>query len=211
LAGKESSLLPVLAIAGPSGSGKSRLADDFSGRILHVELDRFYRSRAELVASGTRIDWEDTSSYQLDAACEALGALARNGPASIPIYDLASDAIVGSEILEPEGRVVLAEGIFASIIANQLTAANINVVSICLIGSPLKHAYWRILRDIRERRLPFAKAIMRGVRIMFHEHVYINSSVLLSAQAMGAREISEMLDSMISLTLPTLHGKVRDH
>lgn len=186
----------IVAISGPSGSGKSRLANTTNG-VLHIELDRFYRSRADMISSGSSIDWEDVSSYRLDDALKFLAKLAQNEPAVIPIYDLSTDAIVGEELLRPSGRLVVAEGVFAAILASMLRTEGFPVTSICLSGSRLLHACMRAWRDIREGRMSVPRALARTIRAMALEKRYVASSVGLGARVMNRREAGRWLRAAV--------------
>ncbi|MCW2759511.1 MAG: uridine kinase, partial [Nocardioidaceae bacterium] len=105
----------VIVVAGPSGSGKSRLAERLGLPVLR--LDDFYRSAGDPAlprdAEGL-VDWDDPRSWLHDEACAALERLCRGGSADVPEYDIARDGRVGLRILTVDGHdLVVAEGIFA--------------------------------------------------------------------------------------------------
>ena len=80
----------VIVLAGPSGSGKSRLTRATGAT--QLRLDDFYRADTDpqLPMAGGRIDWDDVRSWDADAATTALicsrvlmpGAYSTSAPAS---------------------------------------------------------------------------------------------------------------------------------
>ena len=79
---------PIILLAGPSGSGKSRLTH--MADLPELRLDDFYRDHDEpgLPMVRDMVDWDDVSSWNLPVAVEALGELATTGHTVVPCYDL---------------------------------------------------------------------------------------------------------------------------
>ncbi|MGH8828036.1 MAG: ATP-binding protein, partial [Jiangellaceae bacterium] len=83
----------VVLLAGPSGSGKSRLAMESGLPVL--DLDNFYRDGddegmprdAELGI----IDWDDPRAWNAELAVDTLATICRDGRADVPVYDIAHD------------------------------------------------------------------------------------------------------------------------
>ena len=106
----------VILLAGPSGSGKSRLATRSGLPIL--QLDDFYRSGGDPAlprfATG-EVDWDDARSWHADRALDAIRALCSAGEATVPIYDIAANGPSGAQHLRLDGAArFVAEGIFAA-------------------------------------------------------------------------------------------------
>ncbi len=106
-------------IAGPSGSGKSRLAERTGLPVLR--LDDFYKDGADptlpYITEGPNtgvVDWDDPTSWLIDEACAAIEALCRDGACDVPVYELAANGRTGWQHLDLAGSpYFVAEGIFA--------------------------------------------------------------------------------------------------
>ena len=112
-------LARVIVIAGPSGSGKSRLAERTGLPVLR--LDDFYKDGSDPTlphitdgANAGIVDWDDPASWLIDDAFVALETLCRNGVGDVPVYDIAHDGRTGWQRLDLGGAShFVAEGIFA--------------------------------------------------------------------------------------------------
>lgn len=150
----------VVVIAGPSGAGKSRLAARLSQEYAWpvVRLDDFYREVGEddlPRLPGGLVDWDDPRSWRLDAAVNALSALALTGRTSAPRYDIAASRVCGVSTLSAGPRDwILAEGIFAAHVVGPLRERGLLAVAFCLRGSRLVTFARRLLRDLVEHRKP---------------------------------------------------------
>jgi len=181
----------VVVLAGPSGAGKSRLAGRLHAayRWPVVRLDDFYRDGDDpalpmVSLGGTRIvDWDDPRSWDADAAVDALSRLVSIGRASVPTYDLARSAAVGSSVVQAgPGSLVVAEGIFAAEVVQRLRDDDLLHSAWCV-----HHARWltfgrRLVRDLAERRKPPAVLVRRGLALCRDE-----PAVVARMHGLGAR------------------------
>lgn len=109
----------LVAIGGPTGSGKTTLARDLCGSLgqgvaTHVCQDSFYRDLSHL-PEAERAAWNFDSPRALDRGLllATLRRLLTGHPATVPIYDFARHVRSGSsETLQP-APVLLLEGTLA--------------------------------------------------------------------------------------------------
>ena len=109
----------VIVLAGPSGSGKSRLAARLGLPVLR--LDDFYRDgddpslpRIEHGANAGMVDWDHPGSWLPDDALATMVELCREGRADVPVYEIAANGRTGHRVLDLGGSALfIAEGIFA--------------------------------------------------------------------------------------------------
>ena len=109
----------VIVLAGPSGSGKSRLCRRLGLPVL--ALDDFYKDgadptlpRVEPGVGQSLVDWDDPRSWLEEEAVDAVERLCRDGVVEVPVYDLARDGRTGHrKILLDGSPYFIAEGIFA--------------------------------------------------------------------------------------------------
>lgn len=182
----------VVVLAGPSGSGKSRLADRLHAA--HgwpvVRLDDFYRDGDDPDlprSAGLGIpDWDDPASWRADAAIAALGELCRTGTTRTPVYDLARSRAVGErEITAAAGSPVLAEGLFAAEVIPALRDAGLLHSAWCIRHHRLATFALRLTRDLAERRKPPLTLLRRGLVLLRQE-----PAVVADLVAKGARPAS---------------------
>ncbi|MEL5991025.1 uridine kinase [Microbacterium phosphatis] len=157
-------LARVILIGGPSGSGKSRLAEH-SGLPL-LRLDDFYRSGDDPLLPrlpGGEVDWDHPGSWHLDRACAALEELARTGRTEVPNYSISANGPVGTRVLELGGATrFVAEGVFVAEVAEATRAAGILEDAVCVSRSRWVTAVLRFVRDVREKRKRIPFLIRRG-------------------------------------------------
>ncbi|GAA4898936.1 hypothetical protein GCM10025789_16140 [Tessaracoccus lubricantis] len=158
----------LVLIAGPSGSGKSRitsLAAD-GERAVALSLDDFYRDLDHPGLPMTPMgipDWDDVACWDGDLAVETLRTLLRDGRAEVPVYDISLSRRVGSRTLElGAADIVLAEGIFAIQTLDAARAAGLEVEALWLDRRRAANFLRRLSRDLQEHRKPPLVLLRRG-------------------------------------------------
>jgi uridine kinase len=154
----------VILLAGPSGSGKSRLATRSGLPIL--QLDDFYRSGGDPAlprfVTG-EVDWDDARSWHADRALDAIRALCSAGEAIVPIYDIAANGPSGAQHLRLDGAArFVAEGIFAAELVASCRIEGLLDSAICVRRSRWITMLLRFRRDLAEHRKPVGFLLRRG-------------------------------------------------
>jgi uridine kinase len=184
----------LIVLAGPSGSGKSRLAERTGLPVLR--LDDFYKSAGDptlpLITDGANagiVDWDDPASWLLDDAMAAVDELCRTGRAEVPVYDIAHDGRCGWQTLDLEGQeLFVAEGIFAQEIVPHARAAGLLAAAYCVRQHPVVTFWRRLTRDLRERRKPPLVLVRRGVALMRDQQRVVAHAVALGCRAVHPDE-----------------------
>jgi uridine kinase len=189
----------VIVVAGPSGSGKSRLCARLSAE--HgwpvVRLDDFYKDGDDptlpwVGMSGGRpvVDWDHPDSWLPEEAFAALVQLCQDGRAAMPVYDIASDGRIGHRVVTlGASPYVLAEGVFADQLAGPCRDAGLLADAVC-VHNPALLTFWRrLVRDLSERRKPVWVLVRRGISLLRHDRDVVERAeragctVLTSEQA----------------------------
>ncbi|MQW75921.1 ATP-binding protein [Nocardioides sp. dk4132] len=181
----------VIVLAGPSGSGKSRLAARTGLPVLR--LDDFYKDGSDptlpvitVGANAGMVDWDHVDAWHLDDALAAITALCREGHTQVPIYDIAHDGRTGWRDLDlGEHRLFVAEGIFAELVARPAAEQGLLAAAYCIRRHPLVTFALRLTRDLRERRKPPLVLLRRGLDLMRGER-----RVVARAEARGCRPVT---------------------
>jgi uridine kinase len=154
----------VILLAGPSGSGKSRLATRSGLPIL--QLDDFYSSGDDPALprfETGEVDWDDARSWHADRALDALRTLCRTGAATVPVYDIAANGPSGTQHLRLDGATrFIAEGIFAAELVAPGRTEDLLDTAICVRRSRWVTMLLRFRRDLAERRKPVGFLVRRG-------------------------------------------------
>ncbi|GAA4852050.1 ATP-binding protein [Kitasatospora terrestris] len=181
----------VILLSGPSGSGKSSLAERTGLPVL--QLDDFYKDGDDPTLpqfpedGGT--DWDSPLSWHREDALAAIRQLVDTGRAEVPVYSIPDNGRVGTHTLElGEAPAFIAEGIFAAEIAEQCRAEHLLGDALCLRNRPLTTAWRRFRRDVREGRKSVPYLVRRGVRLMRAERGIVARQVELGAYACDGLE-----------------------
>ncbi|WP_392507231.1 uridine kinase [Naumannella halotolerans] len=164
----------IVLVAGPSGSGKSRLAR-LSGAT-HLALDDFYfdldHPGLPMITIGEEpiVDWDDSRSWNCEAAIVALQELVATGSATVPVYSISSSRRTGSKRIESnDSGVIVAEGVFAPEALAPMRTAGLQITPIWLDRPRTLNAIRRLVRDLAERRKPPHVLIRRGLSLWHAE------------------------------------------
>lgn len=179
-------LARVVLIAGASGTGKSRLAK--RSRLPMIGLDNFYYDvdRPGLPTKHGRVDWDDVATWDRRGALLALVELCTTGAVTVPVYDIPTSRKVGEERVELDGsKIVVAEGIFATSLVDDLKAEGLLADALALHQPRLRTAWFRLMRDLDEQRKSTPELLARGLR-----HMAAEPELNRRLQREGARLIS---------------------
>lgn len=173
----------VIVLAGPSGTGKSRLAGQIGLPVLG--LDDFYREVDDPALPRTRhgrnaglVDWDHPDSWSAQGAVDALEELCRTGETQAPDYELSISSRVGSHsVTLGEASYVVAEGIFAPHLVPLLSERGLLAAAYCLEQAPMLTFWRRLVRDLRERRKPPRVLLARGLALMREQREFVRRAV----------------------------------
>jgi uridine kinase len=197
----------VLVVAGPSGSGKSRLCarllDAFG--VPAVNLDDFYKDgddptlpRLDVGSGHEIVDWDDPRSWDRDAACQALETLCRTGSAELPVYDIAHDGRTGVTRLDLDGSpYVVAEGLFAQEVVGTLVERGVLADAVCVRNHRMVTFWRRLSRDLREHRKAPTVLVRRGWRLMRNEPQVVAHAVACGCAPVTGEEAFERLAARV--------------
>lgn len=157
----------LVLIAGPSGSGKSRLAHTTSCPSLRLDDFYFDADHPGMPQTLGITDWDDPRSWDDQAAVAALRELLTRGEVETPTYSISESRRVGSHILRLDGADCLtAEGIFAIEFLATCRAAGLEVEAIYL-DRPAPLVFWlRLRRDLAKKRKPPLLLLRRGIALL---------------------------------------------
>lgn len=180
----------VVVLAGPSGSGKSRLAERLRRR--HgwpiVRLDDFYHDldHPDLPRSEDLgiVDWDHPDSWDRHTAVAALARLCETGSAEMPVYDISVSRAVGRQrVTSRPDDLVLAEGIFAAEAIPALREAGLLHSAWCIRHHRVHTFGLRLARDLAERRKPPLTLVRRGLLLTRDEPRIVARHLSLGARA----------------------------
>ena len=192
----------VILLAGPSGSGKTSLLRRVGAK--RLKLDDFYRDGDEagmpLVGGGitggagrqeamSRIDWDHPDSWDAERAMRAILDLCAVGRTEVPIYSIPDNAVVGRAGLDiGRAHAFVAEGIFAAELIDRCRAEGVLAAALVL-RRPRPATWWfRLRRDLAERRKPPAVLLRRGLRLALEEPERIQDWMERGCRAVSRRQ-----------------------
>ena len=193
-----------MVLAGPSGSGKSRLAETTALPVLR--LDDFYRSGDDpalpLIDHGANaglVDWDDPRSWHADEAVRAICELAATGRTVAPVYDIGRNSPSGTHVVALDGaRLFVAEGIFAQEIVEACADQGVLAAALCLRQHPMVTFWRRLTRDLREHRKPPLVLLRRGWALMRDQQRVIDDAVAHGCTAVSPHEAAMRIRTLAS-------------
>jgi len=190
----------VIVVAGPSGSGKSRLAARLGLPVLR--LDDFYRSAGDPALPKRPdglVDWDDPRSWLHDEAVAAVEELCRTGRCDVPEYDIARDGRVGHRVLDLGGaELFVAEGIFAQEVVAECRGRGLVAEAVCVTQHPMVTFWRRLVRDLREHRKPPLVLVRRGLRLAREQRAVVAHAVALGCTPMSADAAHERVRGLVA-------------
>lgn len=189
----------VILVTGPSGSGKTRFTSRTGLPVVYLDDFYFDGDRPGMPEKHGMIDWDSPETWDKEGAVRALVELCTNGETTLPMYDIPSNARVGERHLDMEGRrIVLAEGIFAAEIVEDLRKEGILADALC-ISRPRVQTFWfRLMRDLDEGRKPPINLLRRGVAHFFKEPALYERLEAKGCRKVSYLEAHEVLTQMLA-------------
>lgn len=171
-----------------------------------MELDDFYLEAGDPRLPGTAgepTDWDDVRSWDQVAALQALHTLCTDGAVRVPVYDIAASAVRGSRVIEAGGEsVVVAEGIFAAHLLEDLRERGLLAAAWCIRGRPWVTFARRLVRDVREHRKGVRTLWRRGHRLRRTQAGIVQAQQALGAVPMTASIAEQRAQSLVRTSAP---------
>ena len=198
----------VIVVAGPSGSGKSRLCERLHRTlgIPTVNLDDFYKDgddpslpRRPAPGGEGLVDWDHPESWSRSDAFDALEELCRLGVADVPVYDISRDGRTDVHRIALGGSpYVVAEGLFAQEIIGDCSERGVLADAVCVRNHRLLTFWRRLSRDLREHRKPPLVLLRRGWRLTRDEPAVVAHAVRCGAVPMTPDQAYDRLRRLVS-------------
>lgn len=102
----------IIGIAGPSGAGKTTLAEHIVAHypaVTHIKLDGFFKTLEEFPMYGRWRNREVPENLYWDDFYEALRSLKNGRATEFPVYSKKADSRIGKQIINPS-EIILVEG-----------------------------------------------------------------------------------------------------
>jgi uridine kinase len=187
-------LQELICVTGPSGSGKST-AVAASGLPV-FGLDAFYRSRTVpgLPRWFGDVDWESLAVFDVDLAMSTLQEVIACGSAEVYAHDLVSEQL--SSVMtrfSRRGPCLVVEGTRADDVVASIVSTDIVIRKYVVRRNAGANFFSRVARDVRHRRRPLVRAVIRSLRVMLLEKNQIRSSVAAGAAPVTRVRLTEVL------------------
>ncbi len=189
-------------IAGPSGSGKSRLCRRLG--LPTLNLDDFYKDgddpslpRVAIAGGGAIVDWDSPTSWNKAAAVAAIVELATSGTTEVPTYDISTSSRTGQREFDlARSPYFLAEGIFAQEVVDECRQRHLLADALCVTQHPAVTFARRLSRDLREHRKPPLVLIRRGLHLAFGQSRVVAHAVALGCRAIGPEDAFQQISAL---------------
>lgn len=166
-----------------------------------MRLDDFYRDEDDPAMPRSTelgiVDWDHPDSWNSAAAVAALASLVDTGSVETPVYDLSRSRAVGTAVLRARpDDLVLAEGIFAAEIIDDLRREGLLAAAYCVHHHRVVTFARRLLRDLSERRKPPWTLVRRGFALMRDEPAVVARQEALGATSARAADLEPLLSAL---------------
>lgn len=191
----------LLLIAGPSGSGKSRLTRLAAQcrAALPLSLDDFYFDADHPGMPTTPMgipDWDRVETWDLALALETISTLLAEGTCEVPCYDISQSRRVGSRTITlGTASTVVAEGIFAIDALRPALEAGIDAQGWWLDRRRIANFSRRLTRDLRERRKKPTVLLCRGAALYRGEPALRREAIAQGFAPLSMRQALARLDA----------------
>jgi uridine kinase len=193
----------MIVVAGPSGSGKSRLSRRLGLPVLN--LDDFYKDGddptlpcVDLAGGAPIVDWDSAESWNAADAVAAIEALCRDGRADVPAYDIALSRRTGHHVLDlGASPCFVAEGIFAQEVVAECRRRELLADAICLTQHPAVTFFRRLTRDLREHRKPPTVLVRRGLHLLREQRLVVAHAAALGCRVLHPDEAYEEITGLV--------------
>ncbi|TDC28357.1 ATP-binding protein [Micromonospora sp. 15K316] len=189
----------VVLLAGPSGSGKSYIAQRTGLPVLC--LDDFYKDGDDptLPWRNGQVDWESPDSWDAEGAVETIARLARDGRAEVPVYAIDADRRVSTRTFDIAGSpLFVAEGIFAAEIVRECHRRGLLAGAYALRRPRGATFLRRLARDLSEQRKAPRVLVRRGLTLLRAEPTVLRRQTNLGAEAARGREVLHRVAGLLA-------------
>lgn len=187
----------VILLAGPSGSGKSRLAA--TSGCPRLRLDDFYYDEDHPAMPRTLgiIDWDDPATWDAEAALRAIEQLCREGEAEVPVYSIAENRRTSwHDLVLGASGCFVAEGVFAPEMLARVQALGLPVRAVYLQRPRLLTFALRLKRDLKEHRKPPLVLVRRGLALLRAEPTLRRRAVAAGFEPLSMRAAQDVVTAL---------------